>query len=148
MTESTTSSQAPWYRRYGWAIPFGLGALLGLFGVGVIFMGVDPNDFESSTAVSWEAFNSTSPEVARYLDRVERLLGAITFGFGAWTSVVAYVYLRKGDRIAWRAMWLVPIVLAMTAAVFFVREASGLGAVYVGAMVIGLLGQGLSYPSK
>jgi len=75
-----------------------LGALLGLFRLGVIFMGVDPNDFESSTQISWEAFTSASPAVAQYLNRVERLLGAITFGFGAWSSAVAYVYLKKGLR--------------------------------------------------
>ena len=148
MNEMVVKSEAPWYRRYGWAIPFALGALLGLFGLGVIFMGTDPNDFGSSTGIAWEAFNSASPKVAQYLNRVERLLGAITFGFGAWAAVVAYVYLKRGDRMAWRAMWLMPITLPMTAAVFFVEEASGLGGFYVGAVAIALLGQVLSYPSR
>ena len=148
MNEAIAVTQVPWYRKYGWPIPFALGALLGLFGLGVIFMGSDPNDFESSTGVSLEAFTSASPEIAQYLNRVERLLGAITFGFGAWSAVVAYVYLKRGDRAAWRAMWLLPIVLAMAASVFFVEEAVGLGSFYVGALILALIGQGLSYPSK
>ena len=141
-------SQVAWYRKYGWTIPFALGALLGLFGLGMIFMGTDPNDFESSTRVSWETFTSSSPEVVQYLNRVERLLGVITFGFGAWSAVVAYVYLKKADRAAWRAIRLLPIVLAMAAIVFFVEDAVGLGSFYVGALILALIGQGLSYPSK
>ena len=148
MTYTKGESQRPWYRRYGWAIPLALGALFALFGIGVIFMGVDPNDFESSTGISWEALKSTSPEVARYVDRLERLLGAMSFGFGAWGAFVAYVYLKKGDRTAWQAMWLMPIVLGITAAVFFLREAAGLGGFYVGAVLIALIGQALSYPRK
>ncbi len=147
MAETTSITRAPWYRRYGWAIPFALGTLLGLFGLAVIFTGTDPNDFESSTQVSWEAFTSASPEIAQYLNRVERLLGAITFGFGAWSAVVAYVYLKRGDRAAWRAMWLLPTVLAMAAIVFFMEEAVGLGSFYVGALILALIGQGLSSPS-
>ena len=89
-----------------------------------------------------------SPEIAQYLNRVERLLGAITFGFRAWSTAVAYVYLKRGDRAAWRAMWLLPIVLGMAATIFFVEEAVGLGIFYVGALILALIGQGLSSPSK
>jgi len=52
-------------------------------------MGVDPSDFESRMGISWEAFRSTSPEVARYVDRMERLIGAISFGFGTWGAIYA-----------------------------------------------------------
>ena len=68
-------------------------------------MGVDPSDFESSTVISWEALNSTSPEVARFVDCLERLIGAISFGFGTWGAIVAFAYLEKGDRTAWQVMW-------------------------------------------
>ena len=78
-----------------------VGAMFGLFGIGVIFMGVDPGAFESSTGISWEALNSTSSDVARYVDRLERLIGAIYFGFGTWGAIVAFAYLKKGDRTAW-----------------------------------------------
>ena len=148
MAEEAANRQVAWFRRYGWGIPFALGALLGLFGIGVIFMGADPNDFESSTGISWEALSSTSPEVALYINRLERLLGAMTFGFGAWAAIVAFTYLKKGDRTAWRAMWLVPIALSMGAAVFFVSESAGLGSFYLGAVLIALLGQVLSRPPK
>ena len=148
MTETIATPEAAWYRTYGWGIPFALGALLGLFGLAVIFMGADPDDFESSTGISWEALNSSSPEVARYVDRLERLVGVLTFGFGSSTAIVAYAYLKKGDRTAWRAIWLVPIVLGIAAAVFFLSEAAGLGGLYVGAVLIALIGQLLSYPRQ
>ena len=118
-----------------------VGAMFGLFGIRVIFMGVDPSDFESSTGISSEAFRSTSPEVARYFDRLERLIGAISIGFGTKGAIVAFACLKKGDRTAWQAMWLTPIILGITAAVFFIRKAAGLGGFYVGAVLIALVGQ-------
>jgi hypothetical protein len=148
MDEAAASSQAPWYRRYGWAIPFALGALLGLFGTYPLFTGADPDDFETSTGVSWETLSSTSPEIAKYIDRLEQLIGVAAIGFGALAAFVAFAYLKKGDRIAWRAMWLMPIVLGGSAAVFFVRDAVMLGSFYLAAVLIALVGQALSFPPK
>jgi hypothetical protein len=148
MEEATASSQVPWYRRYGWAVPFAMGVLLGLFGIYPLFAGADPDDFESSTGVAWEALSSTSPEIANYIDRLEQLIGVAAIGFGAWAAFVAFAYLRKGDRAAWRAMWLMPIVLGGWAAVFFLREAAGLGTYYLAAVLVALVGQVLSFPQK
>jgi hypothetical protein len=148
MEEAAAGSQAPWYRRYGWAVPFALGALLGLFGTYPLFTGADPDDFESSTGVSWEALSSTSPDIANYIDRLEQLIGVAAIGFGAWAAFVAFAYLKKGDRAAWRAMWLVPIVLGGSAAVFFLRDAVMLGSFYLAAVLVSLVGQVLSNPPK
>lgn len=141
-------SQVAWYRRYGWAIPFALGVLLGLFGTYPLFTGADPDDFESSTGVSWEALSSTNPEIANYIDRLEQLIGVAAIGIGAWAAFVAFAYLKKGDRTAWRTMWLMPIVLGGWAAVFFLRDAAMLGSFYLAAVLVALVGQILSYPPK
>ncbi|MCH8094875.1 MAG: hypothetical protein IH953_09805 [Chloroflexi bacterium] len=47
--------------------PWRLGTQFGLFGIGVIIIGVDPSDIDSSTGFSWEVLMSTSSELARHV---------------------------------------------------------------------------------
>ena len=143
------ASERRWYRRLAWVIPFALGIMFALFGIGgALFIGVDPNDFASSTGTAWDGFLASDPLVGQYIDRLVRLIGVMGFGFGSWVAVAAYFWVRQGDRAGWAAMWLLPAVMFAAAAVFFMAAGAGLGSFYVGAFAIALVGQVLSYPQR
>ena len=140
-------SNLPRYRRYAWVIPFALGAVLVLFGLAeALFIGVDPDDFLSSTGAEWASFQAADPAVAGYINRLVRLIGILAVGFGAWVAIVAGQWLRTRDRAAWWAMWILPAFCIVAAGLFFAAQASLIGGFYLGYLVIALIGQGLAFP--
>jgi hypothetical protein len=134
----------PWYRRWAWILVLVLAGLLALFGVFVLFSPVDAGDFETETGVAWTGFSSAQPEVAGYLEREARLLGAITVGFGLLAAGLAGTLLRGGNRTAWALEWILPATLGLTAAVFLASGATTLGWFYVVATAVAAIGVGLA----
>lgn len=137
-------STIPWYRRGAWVLVFVLGAMLAVFGAFVLFTPVDANDFEAETGVEWSVHAAEQPDVASYLEREARLLGAVTVGFGLVTAALASSLLRAGNRTSWSIAWILAATLALTAVVFFASGASALGSFYVGAAALAAVGIGLS----
>ena len=134
---SQTSQKA--YQKYAWIVLLVIGILLSLSGLFIVFQPVDEVEFESSTGVAWSELLSSEPEVADYIIRLERLLGASAFGIALFGTVVTFFRFRKGERWAWYVMWLFPLVFGMYAAIFFISAAQGLGLFYGGGTLITLL---------
>lgn len=101
----------------------------------ILFVPIDPNDFESTTGLSWTAFSSSNPEVADYLTREARLLALGFLGLSLLTASVAWEALRH-DRPINRALWLFPLTLFGSCVVFFTGDGAGLGSIYLVAAVV------------
>ena len=126
----------PWYVRKGWLIIMILALLVVVFGLYVLSVPVDPGDFERATDTEWDAFSSASPKVAEYLEREARLLGVTAIAMGGFAAGLAGTLVRRGDRSAWRLLWLLPAALALYALVFLVAGDPLLGAFYVVVTVL------------
>jgi len=129
-------SETTWYRRLAWALVAGLAGLVMIFGLFVLFSPVDDDDFSTETGIEWSEFSAGTPDVAGYLEREARLLGAIALGFGALVAILAVGPLRRGDVEVWRALWVFPLVLALTAGVFITAGAQSLAGIYLVAAIV------------
>ena len=101
---------------------------------------VDEGDFVEATGVEWAEFSAAEPEVAEYLEREARLLGALAVGFALLALALAVGPLRRGDVSVWRIMWVFPFGLALVAAVFLVEGGGFLGAFYLSLAVLAGVG--------
>jgi len=120
----------PWYVRWAWLIVVVLGSLVALFGVYLLVVPVDTTDFHKVTDTEWETFSTESPDLAGYLEREARLLGAAGIGLGAMTASLAGSLVRQGNRTAWWLLWAFPVTLGLFAAVLLIDTALFLGAFY------------------
>jgi hypothetical protein len=125
---------------------FALALIVALFSLGAVVAGVDENDFERSTGTAWTELLETSPSVASYLVRLERLIGVGYVVVGFTWAAIAFRLLRKGLRDAWFLLWGMPLVFGAASAVFIIHEALGLGVYYGVFTLLAVIGLMLSYP--
>ncbi|MCH7497872.1 MAG: hypothetical protein IH971_08480 [Candidatus Marinimicrobia bacterium] len=133
---SDSSGPAP---AYAWIILTLLGMVLALSAVYILSTGMDPSDFEGATALEWDTFNRSYPEVGIYLMRLERLTGAVMLGFALFAAMVSYGPFRRGNRWAWATLWIVPLALGLVTGVFLTHGAGELGGFYGGLAVLVVL---------
>lgn len=126
---STTSKETRVFR-FGWITLMVIAVLLVLFGLFVLFSPIDPSDFESTTGESWDAFSSSNPEVAVYLEREARLLAVATTGIGIFAASLVWFGIREDSDLAVKIMWTLPVVLIGSAAVFVVGDGLPLAGFY------------------
>lgn len=129
----------------GRMIVFVLAVLMVLNSLFFGLMGVTPEFFEVDTGVSWSSFSADYPTVATHLDLAERLNGSGFAGTALFAAVLAFFGLRSGARWVWKALWIFPGVLLLGALWFFTHNQAGIGAFYVGAALVAILGLLLSY---
>jgi hypothetical protein len=85
-----------------WVLFFALGLLMIVFGVYLaVLPSADPDHWRSYT---------TDPDVVAYLADDFRANGGMTVAFGVLTAVVSFRWFRAGDRWAWFAFWIFPIL--------------------------------------
>ena len=133
-------------RSRAWILLFALALIVALFSFGAVVVGVDENDFELSTGLAWSELLETSPSVASYLVRLERLIGVGYVVIGFTWAAMAFRLLRRGLRDAWFILWGMPLVFAAASAVFIIHEALGLGIYYGVFTLVAVIGLILSYP--
>ena len=122
-----------------------LAALLELSGLYVLVAGVNPNDFQAATGLSWDTLREIYPDVATYIDRLGRLSGAVMVGLASLGGALALWRFRRGDRWAWAALWVFPLVLGALALVMLTHGGAGLGAYYAVLAGVALLALVLPY---
>lgn len=105
-------------RRWPGIVLLALSGLLALTVLYILFAPVDPNDFESTTGRSWDAFSASNPEVADYLAREARILATGYLGLAVFAVVIVLSRLRAGDPWAAKVLWILPATLGLTAVVF------------------------------
>lgn len=129
-----------------WILLFALALIVALFSTGAVFMGVDENEFEASTGIAWAEVQETTPSIATYIVRLERLIG-VGYGVVGFTwAAVALRMLRRGKREAWFILLSMPAVFGGVSVVFFVDQALGLGIYYAVFTLVAVFGLILSYP--
>lgn len=133
-------------RDNAWILLLAPALLVALFSMGAVLMGIDKNEFEASTGIAWAEVEQTTPTVASYIVRLERLIGVGYGVVGLTWAAIALRMLRKGQREAWFILWSMPLVFGAASAVFFAHAASGLGIFYGAYALITLIGLILSYP--
>ena len=133
-------------RSGAWILVFALALIVALFSLGAVVAGVDENDFELSTEIAWTELLETSPSVASYLVRLERLIGVGYVVLGFTWAAIAFRLLRKGLRDAWFILWGMPLVFGAASAVFIIHEALRLGIYYGVFTLVSVVGLILSYP--
>ncbi len=66
-------------------------------------------------------FTPANPTAAGYLERILALEGVGYASFGLLAGVIAAIPYRSGERWSWYAMWIFPIGLALTTAIFLIN---------------------------
>lgn len=119
-----------------WVVLFAISALMALLSLWVISAPVDPDAFQTSTGQSWPAFSSASPRIAAFLEREVRLLGVSHAGVSLLAAAVTWLWLRTGDRRATAVLWILPLTLGATAALFSSGGIASLGGFYAVLAVV------------
>lgn len=133
-------------RDSAWILLLAPALIVALFSIGAVFTGIEKNEFEASTGIAWAEVEQTTPTVASYIVRLERLIGVGYGVVGLTWAAVALRMLRRGQREAWFILWSMPMVFGAASAVFFADAASGLGIYYGVYALMALIGLVLSYP--
>lgn len=132
--------QNPRSRRWGAWLVIAVAVFVLLASIYPLAVPVDDDDFVEATGVEWAEFSAGDPEVAEYLEREARLLGALAVGFALLALALAVGPLRRGDVSVWRIMWLFPFGLGLVAAVFLVEGGGFLGGFYLSLAALAGLG--------
>ena len=138
--DTRSASQGPFYRRFAWTLLVGIGLLIALSTLAFFFIGIDPNDFAASTGMSLNEATAQVPQVVRYLERIERLVGVGYFGLGLIWTAVAFFFYRRGECWSWYLLWTMPLILGLSALVFFGYGRVGIGSYYAFFVLLCLLG--------
>ena len=136
--------QEKFHEDHAWVLLFALSLFIAATAVVGIVSGIDRTDFEQSANLTWDEMQALNPTVSDYVQRVIRLNGAAYLGLGLIAAVLSWTAYRRGERYAWFAMWVLPLTLAASAAVFAV-ESSDLAYYYGGYTLIAVVGLLLPY---
>jgi len=131
--------------RHAWLFIAGPALLLAAGVVGMMATGANPPmQFEADTGVPWAELMAAYPSVATLVSLEDLLLGVSFGGLGLLTAIVAATRFRAGERWAWFALWVFPVVLAAVAALMFTHDQAYVAVYYVGAAAVCVLGLALT----
>lgn len=142
-----TTQSSRRYRRWAWVLIVAVAGFMTMFGVFVLFSPINANDFERETSIDWADFSTEEPVVANYLEREGRIVAAVSLGFGVMTLALAAGPLRRGERGAWRILWIFVGGLALITVVFYLDDAPALGSYYLLLSASAAIALVLSTPS-
>jgi hypothetical protein len=123
--------------RSSWVILAVVAALTILSG---LYVGLTPTGSQTElSGRTWEEFAATDPEVASIYSLDLVLLGISLAAFAILATILALLPYRRGERWAWFALWLLPLVhggIGLTMMMYQYDAAY----VYLGLFVISLIG--------
>jgi len=98
--------------KHAWSLFFILGGLT-VAAVPIQLLGnpPDPPSAKGFTGLTSEEIAARIPGMSGYISSIARQLGNFMLGFGVLLMAVAAVPFRKGERWAWFAMWVAPLVI-------------------------------------
>lgn len=120
---SATAGQGFWVR-HGWKFLLGLVAVIGLFGIGDVVIGLDadPAIPEGVAGLSPDQIRTTSPALASLVDLQVRAGGIQLIVISALWIVIMLGPFRRGERWAWYVMWTFPAWSLAVAVMFLFVE--------------------------
>lgn len=105
-----------------------------------LYVGLAPTaDQTELQGRTWEQFARQDPEVAGLYSMDLALLGMSIGAFAVLAVVLAAIPYRRGERWAWYALWVVPLLWGGVAARMFIDQYSA-GSVYAVAAAIAVVG--------
>ena len=100
-------------QRSSWIILLTVGILATL---SALYVALTPAGSQTElTDRTWESFMAADPEVATIFERLLSLAGLSGVGFGLFGILTTWFAFRLGQRWAWFAMWLFPIMYGVVA---------------------------------
>jgi len=91
--------------------PVGAWVLFFVFGLLFVAYGVYLAVLPWASPDHWRTY-TTDPDVVAYLAEDFRATGGLTVAFGALTALASARWFRAGDRGAWYAFWVFPLLFA------------------------------------
>ena len=88
---------------------------------------------------TWEEFAAADPEVAKIYSLDLVLLGMTITAFAILGTILTLIPYRRGERWAWFALWLIPLVHGGMAFRMLTDQYTA-GYVYLGLFIISLIG--------
>ena len=105
-----------------------------------LYVGLTPTaDQTELQGRTWEQFARQDPEVAGLYSMDLALLGMSIGAFAVLAVVIAAIPYRRGERWAWYALWVVPLLWGGVAARMFIDQYSA-GSVYAVAAAMAVIG--------
>jgi hypothetical protein len=105
-----------------------------------LYVGLTPTGSQTElSGRTWEDFAAADPEVARIYSMDLVLLGITLTAFAILCTIVTLIPYRRGERWAWFALWLIPLVHGGIALTMLTDQYEA-GYVYLGLFVISLIG--------
>ena len=100
--------------RRAWMLFFvlGVGSVLAA-PIGLVGRPPDPPSAEGMTGLTLAEIGARMPGISSYIESLARQLGNFMLAFGVLLAAVAAGPFRRGERWAWSALWIVPVILAI-----------------------------------
>ena len=97
-----------------WLIFFalGIGSILAA-PIGLLGRPPDPPSAEGMTGLTLDDLNTRVPGLSSYVSSIARQLGNFMLAMGIFLAAIAAGPFRRGERWAWRVMWIVPGLLGI-----------------------------------
>lgn len=120
------------YKKHAWIIFFAVGIIWLITGVAQ-FAGLlraaseatgGPPAFETIAGIPWSQFAASNPGAVRFFEFAQRGGSPYLLFFGVFSMAVSLKSYRRGERWAWYASWMYPVVFGL----FIVRDISFGGA--------------------
>ena len=111
-----------------WVVWAGVSVLFVLFGLddlrqgGASYAGGERVLFEGIAGTTWDALQASRPAVANMIDTLVRTGGIDLVVLGLLCLTIALTGIRRGERWAWRAMWVLPLWIIATIAVLALAD--------------------------
>jgi hypothetical protein len=105
-----------------------------------LYVGLTPTGSQTElSGRTWEEFAAADPEVASIYSMDLFLLGITLSAFAILGTILSLIPYRRGERWAWFALWLIPLVHGGIALRMLIDLYSA-GYVYLGLCIISLIG--------
>lgn len=105
-----------------------------------LYVGLTPTGAQTElSGRTWEEFAAVDPEVAKIYSLDLVLLGMALTAFGILGTIVTFLPYRRGERWAWFALWLIPL-LHGGVALRMLSDQYSASYVYLGLSILSLIG--------
>lgn len=127
-SEPAHRARVRFFERHAWQVFAAVGVIVTLFGAGDIasggesLRGAEAVLFQSLTGASWDELQASDPGAAKMIDYLWRAEGAALAVTGLLTFAISLGALRRGDRWAWYAMWIIPLWIVLVYLVFWIVQ--------------------------
>ncbi|OGO57064.1 MAG: hypothetical protein A2Z32_00550 [Chloroflexi bacterium RBG_16_69_14] len=130
--------------RRAWLLFFGLGVLAAIAAPFLLVGNApDPPSPEGFTGLSAAAIATRIPGMAGYISSISTQLGNFMLTSGVLMAAIAIGPFRRGERWAWYALWVVPLLLLIQ----FLNSRGGLGWQFDLGLLFVMIG-GLLWPFR